>query len=223
MSNHAEPILATHVLPLRHQAPIQRNWASMGLPDHGWVMIKDRGLCPECHDGGAGSCINACISDHALPTEQRLAMGTCAQCDPAPCQEVCPTNAITRSSQGVVLVDQELCNGCRFCADVCDNDAMLFVDPYRTATPDFPLAGYTCDRPTGLLPNTVAKCTFCTDRLMAGQMPVCAEACPVNAIWVGNLDRDTVTNGHQLLRLSELLGQRSFEPMGPGNRMLELL
>jgi Fe-S-cluster-containing dehydrogenase component len=41
-------------------------------------------------------------------------------------------------------------------------------------------------------------------------MPICAEACPEGAVWVGNLDRNTATDGHKVVRLADMLGERSF-------------
>lgn len=221
MSNSITPSMATTIMPLRNPSPVSRDWAAMGLPEYGWVLIKEEKLCRACGVEGTGVCVNACISNHALPEENRQAMGTCSQCDPAPCAEVCPTGAVARNAQGVLEIDQELCIGCRFCEDECPSHALMFVDPYRTAPPDYPLAGYTSGQPTGLLPNTVAKCTFCSERLQNGMLTVCAESCPSHAVWVGNLDRDTATNGQQVVRLSDLLKQR-FEAMGPGRRVLML-
>ncbi|HYF95884.1 MAG TPA: 4Fe-4S binding protein [Symbiobacteriaceae bacterium] len=223
MSLHSAPSPAAAVMPLRSQSPASRNWASLGLPESGWVLMKEQVFCHNCGDPGSGACVGACTAEHALPADGRQAMGTCAQCDPAPCEEACPTLAVTRNGQGIIQVDQELCIGCRFCEEPCPNHAMLYVDPYRTASPDHPLAGYCPGQPTGLLPNTVAKCTFCSARLGLGLMPVCADACPTQSIWVGNLDRDTATNGQQVVRLSELLRHHRFEMMGPGRRVLALI
>jgi molybdopterin-containing oxidoreductase family iron-sulfur binding subunit len=154
--------------------------------------------------------------------EARRQMGTCAQCAPAPCEEACPAGAVSHNDQGVVVVDQELCLGCRFCVDACESGALLYVDPYSTATPARGVPGYTAGQPSGALPNTVAKCTLCSSKLLAGQLSVCAEACPPAAVWVGNLDRNTATNGRQLVRLSDLLDGRSFDVIQPGRRAIAL-
>lgn len=222
MSVRSASSLATAIMPLPNPSPVHHDWAARGLPEHGWVLLKDREICPDfCN--GSKVCVDACVANHALPAEGRHGIDTCAQCNPAPCAEVCPTGAITRSAEGILLIDQENCIGCRFCEEQCANNALLFVDPYQTALPDYPLQNYSAGQPTGLLPSTVAKCTLCSDRLLSGQMPACAEACPGQAIWVGNLDRDTVTDGRQLLRLSELLARQTYEVVGPGNRVLMLM
>lgn len=221
MSVRSVPSLVTAIMPLPNPSPVHHNWAAKGLPEHGWVLVKDQQICADMCNG-ARVCVDACIKSHSLPAEGRQAMNACAQCDPAPCADVCPTHAISRNEAGVLLIDQENCIGCRFCEDQCTNRALLYVDPYQTALPAFPLERYSAGQPTGLLPNTVTKCTFCSDRLMSGQMTVCAEACPWQAVWVGNLDRDTATNGRQLLRLSELLAGMTSTFVDPGNRVLHL-
>jgi Fe-S-cluster-containing dehydrogenase component len=216
--------LAAAVTPLPTLPPVKREWSSLGLPDFGWILLTDQRGCEQCASDVANRpCTGACIVAHHLPAESRAALGTCAQCDDAACAEVCPVDAVAQTAQGVVEIDQELCIGCRFCADACPNGALLFIDPYRTPVPAYSVPGYTSGEPNGELPYTVAKCTFCSDRLLQGQMPVCAEACPEAAIWVGNLDRNTATNGRQVVRLTDLLEQRRVQALGPGNRVMTLV
>lgn len=213
---------AAAVQPLRTPPAVRRNWTAYGLPETGWVMATDKRLCTNCPEPAQSPCVTACTTSHHLPAEARANLGVCAHCEPAFCEEACPTDAIGHTAQGVVEVDQELCIGCRFCADACPNDALLFVDGYEVPTPSHSLPGYTAGLPTGVLPNTVAKCTLCSGRILDGEMPVCAVACPEGAIWVGNLDRDTATNGRQVLRLSDLIAQHQVKPVPPGRRILEL-
>lgn len=215
------PIAA--VLPLHNPSPVQRTWATLGLPENGWVLVTDEALCSACAESDVQPCVSACITAHHLPFEERMRMGTCGQCSPAPCESICPVDAISHTTQGVVEVDQELCIGCQFCIDVCPNDALLFVDGYGQAIPPFGVRGYRTGAPYGVLPNTVAKCTFCSARLQQSAMPVCSDACSLGAIWVGNLNRDTATNGRQVVRLSELMANRQIRPTNPGQRQIALL
>lgn len=217
------PFPASAVKPLPSPPPVERHWAAMGLPDTGWVLITDQALCQSCSADPQQPCMGACISGHDLPAQGRAAMGTCAQCEVAVCADVCPVSAIYHTAEGVVEIDQELCIGCRFCVDECPNDALLWVDPYhRPALPDG-AAAYDPGAPNGAFANTVAKCTFCADRLMNGLLPLCADACPDHAVWVGNLERNTATNGTAVVRLDDLLGQRHFETVLPGQRVIHLL
>jgi|GEM_PF-4135037 len=214
---------ASAVTPLPVPPGVRRDWTAMGLPAGGWLLITDQTRCTACAQPAPRPCTGACSATHDLPVDALVNLGICAHCDPAPCEDACPADAVTHTAQGVVEVDQELCVGCRFCVDACPNDALLYVDPYRTALPPFGLPDYTPEAPTGALPNTVAKCTLCSDRLLEAQMPVCADACPDGAVWVANLDRNTVTNGREIMRLSDLLARRRLQVVPPGPRVVSLM
>jgi Fe-S-cluster-containing dehydrogenase component len=66
---------------------------------------------------------------------------------------------------GVVLVDQEYCIGCRYCIQACPYGAR-YLDP---AT------------------HTAEKCTFCYHRVVQGLAPACVEVCPTQARIFGEL------------------------------------
>jgi anaerobic carbon-monoxide dehydrogenase iron sulfur subunit len=103
----------------------------------------------------------------------------CRHCNPAPCQQVCPTAAISRDSrQDLVLVDPAKCIACAMCAMVCPFDVITFH-----ALSD------------GALPRVVAvKCDGCIERVRRGQIPACAEACKDGALVYGELN-DLVRQG----------------------------
>jgi len=57
---------------------------------------------------------------HSIPVN-------CRQCEDAPCQLVCPVQAITRDEElGRQVVDYGKCIGCRSCVLVCPFGAMAF-------------------------------------------------------------------------------------------------
>lgn len=65
--------------------------------------------------------------------------------------------------------------------------------------------------------GTVGKCVFCADRLREDQLPRCVSACPMGALYFGDLVEDTVTNGAETIRFSKTMEQKH------GYRYLESL
>lgn len=49
----------------------------------------------------------------------------CNQC--GKCMEICPTMALTRNAQGVVMLNKTKCIGCLACVSICPTQVMRFV------------------------------------------------------------------------------------------------
>ncbi|GLP97095.1 DMSO/selenate family reductase complex B subunit [Paraferrimonas sedimenticola] len=93
---------------------------------------------------------------------------SCNHCNKPACVEACPTGAMAkRETDGLVLVDQEVCIGCEMCAKACPYDAPQ-IDNER---------------------NVMTKCDGCYDRIAEGLKPSCVDSCPLRA-----LDFDTMDN-----------------------------
>jgi formate dehydrogenase iron-sulfur subunit len=90
----------------------------------------------------------------------------CKHCVQAGCLEVCPTGAIIRTEFDTVFIQDDVCNGCRYCVAACPFGVIEMNEQ-----------------------NVAGKCTFCYDRLQAGLTPACAQACPTASIQFGPISR----------------------------------
>ena len=121
--------------------------------------------CMGCH-----ACEVACKQEHGLGVGPRLVRVLekspaylpvyCHHCAKAPCKEACPVEAISRNEQGIVLIDNDLCIGCRECLEACPFGAMQFEDRQEIAV----------------------KCDLCIHRLTDNKCPACMAVCPTGCI-----------------------------------------
>ena len=125
-------------------------------------------VCRSCH-----ACEVACKQEHGLEVGPRLVRviedsvdftpGYCHHCAKAPCKQACPVDPISRNDQGIVLIDGELCSGCRDCVEACPFGAMQFEDNREIAI----------------------KGDLCLQRLAESKPPACMRACPTGCIYLG--------------------------------------
>jgi formate dehydrogenase iron-sulfur subunit len=92
-----------------------------------------------------------------------LMSDVCKHCVQAGCLEVCPTGAIIRTEFDTVVIQSDVCNGCRDCIGACPF-GVIDINPVS---------------------GTAQKCTLCYDRMKAGMTPACAQACPTASIQFG--------------------------------------
>ncbi|HCC68840.1 MAG TPA: 4Fe-4S ferredoxin [Nitrospiraceae bacterium] len=95
----------------------------------------------------------------------------CNHCDNPPCVRVCPTKATFKRKDGIVMMDQHRCIGCRFCMVACPYGARSFN--WRDPRPF--IKELNLEYPTRTI-GVVEKCTFCFERLAKGLKPSCVEA-----------------------------------------------
>lgn len=82
---------------------------------------------------------------------------SCRLCEDAPCILACPVKALSRSEEnGIILVDEDLCDGCGWCVEACEFGAIVL----NPAT------------------NNAEICDLCSD-LPEG--PACVRFCPRDA------------------------------------------
>lgn len=220
---------------------------------HHWGMVIDLDKCTGCQ-----SCSAACRAENNVPFAgpDQAIMGRakfwqevleeevrgdypflwtqftprpCMHCEHPPCVKVCPTGATYRSEEGPVLINYDICIGCRFCTTACPYGVRYFnwYDPQFPApldqaqNPDVPV------RPKGV----VEKCTFCIHRLEAAQtlaeeegrelsdaemvlLPACNQACPASARYFGDLEdpESTVSRLGRSRRAVKLMEELGTEP-----------
>jgi Fe-S-cluster-containing dehydrogenase component len=93
----------------------------------------------------------------------------CMHCNEPCCASVCFVKAFTKTPEGPVLYDPDVCVGCRYCVMAC---------PYYALS-------YEYDR---AFDPRVVRCTMCYPRIKEGLDPACADACPMGAITFGRRD-----------------------------------
>jgi Fe-S-cluster-containing dehydrogenase component len=212
--------------------------ARQGVPGRKWVMVIDLAKCDGC-----GKCITACSKMHFVPPDRQwikvLRMQEsektapyffpqpCYHCDNPPCTKVCPVDATFKRSDGVVLIDNERCIGCRFCMAACPYGARSFNWGEPENPPAALLQPYSPEQGFPRRIGTVEKCDFCPDMAEKGMLPACTASCPMNAIYYGDENEDAVTNSSgETVRLSQLLldrsGYRHMEELGTKPRVYYL-
>ncbi len=196
-----------------------------------WVMVIDLRACDGCTGIGLPpQCTQYCnwgryvpegqqwievyevsheeAAAHHFPEAPRSFLAApCMQCQNAPCVNVCPVGATFHTPEGMVLIDQERCIGCRLCMAACPYDRRFFNwgEPEQPAfVRNLP---YDIRTQVPAIRGTVMKCDFCTEQLAAGGLPFCVEGCPNGAIYVGDLEEGIATNGDRMVRLADLLNQ----------------
>jgi molybdopterin-containing oxidoreductase family iron-sulfur binding subunit len=190
-----------------------------------WAMVIDLRYCDGCQSvGKPPQCTASCIQAHFVPEPMEWIQvyepplqggGTqfvptpCQQCQNPPCVNVCPVGATFSTPEGVVLIDQQRCIGCRLCMEACPYDRRFFNWGTPPIPPEATIMKYDVMHQSPALEGTVMKCDFCPDLAQAGSLPYCAQGCPNHAIYFGDLEEDVATNGKDVVKLSRFLSEDS--------------
>ena len=183
--------------------------------DVSWTMVADVSKCsPDCT-----ICEEACADENNLPRypgnlsrydpywlriieakkeisgvdNKALSLPVmCMMCENPPCTHVCPTKASFIRPDGLVMIDEHRCIGCRYCVIAC---------PYRVRFmifKDIPDDQWTNRKVPKLMRGVASKCTFCVHRIDDGKLPRCVVDCPEKALTFGDRN-DPETKVAQLL------------------------
>ncbi len=126
---------------------------------------------------GCKCCQLACKDKHNLPVglnliciqEQELlhvsglvkySIKMCLQCKEPKCLLACPEKAIVKDENDIILIDRQLCTGCKKCLDHCTVGAIMYYSDF----------------------NVAIKCDGCIQDRIRKEVPACVQACPMNCL-----------------------------------------
>ncbi len=168
-----------------------------------WGVVVDLRRCDGCKE-----CTGACQNTHFLPNDHEwikiyevedengnkvFMPRLCMQCENPPCLKVCPVAATFKNEEGVILVDQDRCIGCRICMAACPYNARYFnywEPPKPPSLFDNPMPEFPVPQRRG----TVGKCVLCVHYTEVGRLPACVEACRMDALYIADLTTGVMTN-----------------------------
>lgn len=120
--------------------------------------------CSMIHENGSSSLSKARLTVERAITDNMVTISICRHCDNPKCMSDCPTGAMSRDQEGIVLIDEKKCSGCGNCQKDCPFDAIVYIQER----------------------GVFQKCDLCYGR---ADGPICVEICPVNALALKSGDR----------------------------------
>jgi Fe-S-cluster-containing dehydrogenase component len=118
--------------------------------------------CTECDTHKGYAMIQLDYIDHA--SSPQTVPVVCMHCQSPTCAEVCPADAIKRTSDGVVQTARKpRCIACNNCVLACPFGVPKMHTEMRL----------------------MMKCDMCYDRTSVGKKPMCASVCPSQALYFG--------------------------------------
>ncbi|MBI4330987.1 MAG: 4Fe-4S dicluster domain-containing protein [Chloroflexi bacterium] len=176
-------------------------------------MVIDLSRCVGC-----GGCMLACKVQHCLPPDmywcrvlikeqgeypavsKTIMPVQCNHCKDAACVRVCPSGATKKRDDGIVVVDDNLCVGCRYCMMACPYGARYYLPRLTMYYPDNGWTPFEQAGNRGRQIGVVMKCTFCADKIDPAvkrglkpgvdreATPICVNNCMTKARFFGDLD-----------------------------------
>ncbi|MEM4343979.1 MAG: 4Fe-4S dicluster domain-containing protein [Candidatus Caldarchaeum sp.] len=144
----------------------------------------------------------------------------CMHCEDPPCMKACPSKAIYKRPDGVVLVDENKCCGARACVSACPYGAMHFFDSGNETV-------FGVETVFDILASqkhkhmAAQKCSFCAHRIDSGldkglkpgvdrdATPACVITCPAECRIFGDL-HDGESPSSKYLKKAEEMGRIVF-------------
>ncbi len=174
------------------------------------AFILDLGRCVGCR-----ACELACrlendlpkgvIWRHVLPLNLGRSAGgptyhfslACHHCEQPACMAACPAGAYRKRPDGVILLQESRCLGCRYCEMACCFGAPSY------------------DAGAGVM----TKCNLCANRIDKGLQPACVAACPTQALLFCRSD-DWADDNRRQYEISRIPGFSDAAGCRPAIRFL---